>query len=849
MLRLLKLLMVVPTVGLVTDFDVARAERRSGDQASSQSLFGDDLLASNLNYVRRRAAELSPEEKYVYLKSWVLPSATHLDFRVIGEFNPANPSPRAIELEPHRFPSKRGGDLVSPVFDLLEVASELQRLDELYAEVASLSDSQQTVDSRAKLVLLILIRLAQEQSEDAAELVTRLRQRLVETFKEPSADYSAELLLLYDAVAEKRELELVGDLLVQFHDNRYELDIADEWRSHLCALLGNYREPLHVQLEGHDREVGRFQHWIPVSRSIAMTRGNGYPATIWHRRSDHSLQLRSGHHRDYLFFASPLAGHYELVGELDPGGRTQMMIGGLFVGPHGGRGSIEVGKFRSEHEVRPVDPPFFRSDPWVRYRAIARDGQLKVFLNERFMVDRELEPGFDPWVAARGIAHSNGVLRHLQVAGEPRILDQVDLSSQAAFTSWYTYYFFTEDAGYPRSLWRWEAGENGLGQIVAKRHSAPRGSWLESILRYHRPLVEDGEIEYEFFYAPDEVHVHPALDRLAFLLKPEGVGLHWCTDGKYDRTLVAPEHVIIEPRSQRGTRPLPLVAGTWNHMKVSLSGQTVSLTLNGRLIFQYLLADSNQRTFGFFRYADRTMSRIRGVTMRGDWPKSLPPLSEQEFADPRLIALEQDIAEPPIRFHHDFARDGLPEQSFKLTGRQLETGITEQSDGVHVELNGVSGWTVAAIMPRIQISGDFDLRTEFELRDLETSWRDGLAFLEVRFDDEEHHYFRAMRGYEPGSGHSVRSQLIRGPLDGHRQTSQERVASWASSGTFRIVRTGNRVTSLFAPGNSSVFRVLGQETIAADALIEDVLLELALKDTNQGHVVWKNLSIRADQAK
>jgi len=48
---------------------------------------------------------------------------------------------------------------------------------------------------------------------------------------------------------------------------------------------------------------------------------------------------------------------------------------------------------------------------------------------------------------------------------------------------------------------------------------------------------------------------------------------------------------------------------------------------------------------------------------------------------------------------------------------------------------------------------------------------------------------------------------------------------------------------------AAVSLVLGQEKIAADVPIEDVLLELALRDASQGHLVWKNLSIRAEQVK
>ncbi len=44
----------------------------------------------------------------------------------------------------------------------------------------------------------------------------------------------------------------------------------------------------------------------------------------------------------------------------------------------------------------------------------------------------------------------------------------------------------------------------------------------QSRLYYHRPLGDGDAISYEFLYEPGQVMVHPAIDRLAFLLEPGG---------------------------------------------------------------------------------------------------------------------------------------------------------------------------------------------------------------------------------------------------------------------------------------------------------------------------------------
>jgi hypothetical protein len=147
-------------------------------------------------------------------------------------------------------------------------------------------------------------------------------------------------------------------------------------------------------------------------------------------------------------------------------------------------------------------------------------------------------------------------------------------------------------------------------------------------LHYHRPLLEDGEVEYDFFYEPGKEHGHPVMDRLVFLLDPEGVRIHWLTDGTHDRTGLSPDNAGTEPKDRRGPTPLPLKVKAWNNLKLALAGDTVILHLNGVVIYQRLLESTNQRTFGLFHYADETTLRVRNVTYRGQWPRRLPDADE-----------------------------------------------------------------------------------------------------------------------------------------------------------------------------------------------------------------------------
>ncbi|HSG72871.1 MAG TPA: DUF1583 domain-containing protein, partial [Planctomycetaceae bacterium] len=217
-------------------------EQSAENVSSLHPLSGPESLADNVSEVRRRASLLSLEDRYELLKTWVLPGESHPDFRMTGEFVSTDPSPLARELEPYRFPSPRGGEPVSPVFDLLETAKTTGRLEELFQSVSAFSDAGRSDQLRARLSLLILVRLEQGKAGEIEKLLTKLHDELNESFKIPGADYSPELHLIYRATIHLGQVAAVGDLLGAFYENRYIPDIEDVWESHLCSLVGVLRE-------------------------------------------------------------------------------------------------------------------------------------------------------------------------------------------------------------------------------------------------------------------------------------------------------------------------------------------------------------------------------------------------------------------------------------------------------------------------------------------------------------------------------------------------------------------------------------------------------------------------------
>jgi hypothetical protein len=146
----------------------------------------------------------------------------------------------------------------------------------------------------------------------------------------------------------------------------------------------------------------------------------------------------------------------------------------------------------------------------------------------------------------------------------------------------------------------------------------------ESAHFYQRPLAEDGAIEYEFYCNPGKCMVHPMLDRLVFLLDPNGVKLHWLTDGAAERSNRKPLDSIVEADCRRGPDKLPLKEKAWNKLRLQVVDDRVKVALNGIEVYERKIESTNQRLFGLFHYSDQSEARVRALTYVGNWAKQVP---------------------------------------------------------------------------------------------------------------------------------------------------------------------------------------------------------------------------------
>jgi hypothetical protein len=343
---------------------------------------------------------------------------------------------------------------------------------------------------------------------------------------------------------------------------------------------------------------------------------------------------RPGFNEDYLVFRTPLRGDFEVSCRLRRQGWTEAHV-------RYGTLQFDLGhdlkQYRlhttARHDaphvtITPPLPP--AKDNTYQLTTAVKDGWFRVSVDGREVAAERLGPDPDPWLMLHAYHTNTADIRDFKLTGRPTVPDRVDLLAGADLGMWRAY-LGTIAGGESRNqggnFWT-KRGEEAFEfgrkpEVPEGKPARPRG-FPESLIQYARPFLEDGAVEYDFFYDPDKAAAHPALDRLAFLLEPDGVKLHWVTDGPADKSGTPVDNAKDEPGCRRGPAKLPLKPKAWNRVRLAVAGDVVTVAVNGEAVYERPIEPTNQRLFGLFHYTDRTEARVRGVTLTGDWPRQVP---------------------------------------------------------------------------------------------------------------------------------------------------------------------------------------------------------------------------------
>lgn len=811
------------------------------DRAFLNAVFGEQDLATNVLAVRGRAATFPDEQRYSFLSDWVLPSDGRRSFRLSGAFTTTHPAPPGSESS-----GDVGGQLVTPAYDLIDVAARLNRLDELRDRVVAFEpdDGDQ---QRARCALLFLIEAARNDLTAAEAACDQLL-----TLREKRADFRAaslwpETLVALRGYRNNETRAIVSELCMHLfdsllHDKSSGLAALD---FQLLSLMGE------KSAEPSDNNIGEpsaLADWIPASVHTAKSRGAGQPPARWQRRGDQVVKL-APHDTDLLYYRTPLSGDFDVECTIPKHAAhyAGLMFGGVFQALYYDE-AFHEGTLRSKQQM-PLSPMMSLQNRPARMRLRVRGRTCTSFVNGREISSRELSEHYEPWLAIYSDATHLSGISDLRITGAPVVPNTIELATDEQLLGWLSYFddpIGTEGNGAP---WRFREDPAG-GWIVGVREPTLAGSFKESLLQYHRPIVEDAVIEYEFYYEPGQIVAHPALDRLAFLLDPEGVKIHWVTDGPYAVAGSDPTNQSVEPEHRRGDEALPLRVSDWNRVAITLRGDTVGLTLNGQLIYERPLEVTNQRTFGLFHFADQTEVRVRRVVLRGDWPKSVPPAPEQELASKTMTSLDVARAKLLAEFSHSFVEGGVPLEYFKPVPSNQRQQLLPRADGLFNSVAARGNWTSATTLPRFVLHGDYDIEVGFEQLKMNGDLTAGILLYTEHAGDELPRY-RMMLMQEQRRGELLHASSSRMHQDGNRSFESRQVDPCeAKFGRLRLARRGDTIYYLFAEGDSTMFRVVGsQQASVTDTVPEGIQIQTIGNGTADISVVWNDVTIRAEKMK
>ena len=172
--------------------------RPSGSLLVLDAIFDGAILADNVGAVRKRAAVLTGEERFEYLARQVLPSETHASIRMSGAFTQSLPA--SVEMKSDLTGNSAGGELVSPVFDLLNAAQNQGRLGELLTRINAIPNPQNEFQRRTRAALLLLVNMEIDDHQAVVTASDRMYALAAKATPENLADMWPETLVVWHGV-------------------------------------------------------------------------------------------------------------------------------------------------------------------------------------------------------------------------------------------------------------------------------------------------------------------------------------------------------------------------------------------------------------------------------------------------------------------------------------------------------------------------------------------------------------------------------------------------------------------------------------------------------------------------
>lgn len=817
------------------------------DDASLAHLAGEVVSTA-----RSKDAELA----YEYLLDWVLPSVTHSNIRLHFSQVPT----------PSSFDGRSGLELgfahiVSPAVELVRLAAKLNRIESLSKTIDQLSHGAASQQRAARALQAIV---ALETNADQA--IQAALEDVWNSVAQPYPDgttaqtRSAEFLVAWRAAQHPKYWSIGSDIVYKLRDYERKSETASgdaDFKRQVHALMGDIerraRATADVPLQS---DAPHQQQWTSVPYLKPEHRLAGYRTSTWDLVKGTAQHL-PGDTWNQLYFQSPLQGKFEIVAQRTTTGYKEVSIawGMHSVEPTYDLKALRVTKvMHSSRDVsKDVQLPFWNQQ--AEFRIVVDGRKVTTWTNGVQIHEQNFDRAPDPWLLLQSRnAFDYSRVSNLRIVGTPVIPEEIDLIKVAGLASWradvYGEWFRTEEdaasnqPGNPQSVenipWR-RSGDELLGHL----DKTSLGALRESLLMYQRPMLEDGEIEFETWYEPGIFEVHPALGRSAFLLTPEGIQLHRLTDAQYEIGGLKPDNRESIPDAAMS---LALKPKDWNLVRLSLRGDQLTIAVNGEQAATIKVNEApNARHFGLFRYANATQSRIRKLVYRGQWPKELPPLESQQLA---AAADGPQLPNAQVSLDADLSQSEAELSKAMLTLRGTADRRKTSADGLQLHLHDTKGWDDN---PGITYSQPIESNCEvtiayegIQISPHKSGWGVSLV-LEIVLDDPQQTRAECNLSLDKSEKLQHTTQMLRNHAAGSQHVlDHQSLRPGNVSGKLRMIRRGGQIDCYAAAAGSDEYIQLNSLAVGTAKILKIACGAKCSDDVAKLDVTLKRLTIRQE---
>lgn len=529
---------------------------------------------------------------------------------------------------------------------LLPIASNYHFLARLAAETGQNQDLMSRLEKarakqRAGSETALAIVLAAREQPVPKELIAEVRRRydsVKPTSNQPKAAAPLEELQLATMLgSDPKYRDFATHLVVRMYDHSHPVG-----RPYLHPWYIQFMHKGGLGEPSDQPSTDGLVHWKRSTIASAKLHADGLTPPIWITDRTSQIEHVCGFGQDFLWFRYPLVGNYTVEAEFSDGGFSEgsLVCDGLRFNPHGNHNYVDLRTQGTNDWVRLYTKSMKKNE--YKKCTITLDDEYYSCLINDVLVYREKRKSASPWVALLADGDKRTIMRNLRIYGDPKIPREVNMIPDGNLRGWTGEYYGLRLPTHGVNATNREADSNenrkyrtgpsanslkslawGVdnGELVSGKVQK-RGPGQQSCIHYERPLCDGETIRYEFMYEEGKTAVFPAIGRTAYVLRPDGVRLHWMT--AYNTSWKTPND-FEAPVPGAESKPLPLKSGEWNQLELTRDGDKLKIALNGENVFD---GEAKSRlgdmVFGLFHYANKTDARVRNMTLTGSWPEDLP---------------------------------------------------------------------------------------------------------------------------------------------------------------------------------------------------------------------------------